>query len=240
MSQFFLAQTDDFFRDRTGGGGGDSCVANDGFCPDWLWDNLDRYQDPTIQHLWLTLIPVAIGFVIALSLGMLAHRQRWLILPVGGFLGALYTIPSAAAFLLLLPITGRGNDTAIIALTAYTLVLIFRNVVTGLAGVPQETVDAARGMGMSDRQILFKVEFPLALPEILAGLRIAAATTVGLAAFAYLAGADGLGHVLKEQIQFKTNVIAVGVILTLMAAFFDLAVLSIQRLVSPWRRTVPS
>lgn len=224
---------DSFFTDRSNGGG---CVADNGFCPDWIWDNLDRYQDPTIEHLWLTLIPVSIGFVIALSLGLLAHRNRWLIAPVGGLLGALYTIPSAAAFLLLLPVTGRGDDTAMIALTAYTLILVFRNVVTGLASVPAEAVDAANGMGLTRQQILLKIEFPLALPEILAGLRIAAATTVGLAAFAYLAGAGGLGPVLKEQFTFKSNVFMVGLILTLMAAMLDLIVLAVQRAYSPWQR----
>lgn len=234
MSSLPLA-ADSFFTDRSEGGG---CVAGNGFCPDWIIDNLDRYEDPTIQHLWLTLIPVAIGFVIALSLGLLAHRQRWLIAPIGGLLGALYTIPSAAAFLLLLPVTGRGNDTAIIALTVYTLILIFRNVITGLSAVPAEAVDAAEGMGLTRQQILLQVELPLALPEILAGLRIAAATTVGLAAFAYLAGADGLGPVLEEQFTFKSNVFMVGLILTLMAAALDLIVLGVQRALSPWRRAV--
>ena len=126
-------------------------------------------------------------------MGLIAHRQSWLITPLTGLTSAIYTIPSISSFLLLLPITGRGNDTAIVALTAYTLVIIFRNVITGLAGVPQDAVDAARGMGLTSRQLLFRVELPLALPEIIAGLRIAAATTVGLAAFAYLAGAGGLG-----------------------------------------------
>lgn len=232
MSAVLLAQSD-FSRDRTGDG---NCVASDGFCPDWIWDNLDRYKDPFIEHFWLTAVPVGIGFVIALFLGLLAHRQRWLIIPVGGVLTAIYTIPSAAAFLLLLPVTGRGNDTAIVAMTAYTLVLIFRNVVTGLAGVPRESVDAARGMGMTDLQVLLRVELPLAMPEILAGLRIAAATTVGLVAFAYLAGAGGLGPILREQFAFKSNVAVVGVLLTFMAAFYDLFVLAVLRVLSPWQR----
>jgi osmoprotectant transport system permease protein len=227
-----LAQ-DTFFRDRVGDTG---CPGNNGICLNWVVHHLDRYQDPFFEHVYLTVVPVAIGFAIALTLGLIAHRQRWLITPLTGLTSALYTVPSIAAFLLLLPVTGRGNDTAIVALTAYTLVIIFRNVITGLNGVPQDSVDAARGMGLTSRQLLFRVELPLALPEILAGLRIAAATTVGLAAFAYLAGAGGLGRNIDQDIVFRGNVLACGALLTLLAAALDLLVLSFQRFVTPWRR----
>ena len=222
-----------FLRDRSNGGG---CPGNNELCLNWVLHHLDRYRDPFIEHVYLTVVPVAIGFAIALTLGLIAHRQRWLITPVTGLTSALYTVPSIAAFLLLLPVTGRGNDTAIVALTAYTLVIIFRNAITGLAGVPQHAVDAARGMGLTSRQLLFRVELPLALPEILAGLRIAAATTVGLAAFAYLAGAGGLGRNIDSDITFQGNVLACGVLLTLLAAALDLLVLTFQRFVTPWRR----
>jgi osmoprotectant transport system permease protein len=222
-----------FVRDRAGETG---CPGNNGLCLNWVIDHLDRYQTPFIEHIYLTIVPVTLGFAIALTMGLVAHRQRWLITPLTGFTSAIYTVPSIAAFLLLLPITGRGNDTAIVALTAYTLVIIFRNVITGLAGVPQDAIDAARGMGLTSRQQLFKVELPLALPEILAGLRIAVATTVGLAAFAYLAGAGGLGRNIDVDIAFRGNVVACGALLTLLAAALDLVVLSFQRLVTPWRR----
>jgi osmoprotectant transport system permease protein len=226
-----------FVRDRAGETG---CPGNNGLCLDWVAHHLDRYQTPFLEHVYLTVVPVAIGFAIALTLGLLAHRRRWLITPLTGFTSALYTVPSISAFLLLLPVTGRGNDTAIVALTAYTLVIIFRNVITGLAGVPSEAIDAARGMGLTSRQRLFRVELPLALPEILAGLRIAVATTVGLAAFAYLAGAGGLGHNIDVDIAFRGNVLACGVLLTLLAAALDLGVLTFQRLVTPWRRAISS
>lgn len=223
-----------FVRDRTGQS---NCVSEDGFCPQWIWDNFDRYLTPTWEHLYLTLISVAIGFAIAVSLGLLAHRRRWLVGPITWVTSVLYTIPSPAAFLLLLPLTGRGNVTAIVALTAYTQVIIFRNVVNGLQGVSADIVDAAAGTGMTANQRLFKVEVPLALPEILAGLRIAAATTVGLAAFAYLAGAGGLGRSIDQDIEFQGNVLVCGVLLTLLAAALDIAVLTFQRLMTPWRRT---
>jgi osmoprotectant transport system permease protein len=232
-----IAQGGGFVRDRAGGTG---CPGNNGICLDWVLHHLDRYQTPFFEHVYLSIVPVAIGFAIALTLGLVAHRQRWLITPLTGLTSALYTVPSIAAFLLLLPVTGRGNDTAIVALTAYTLVIIFRNVITGLAGVPQDAVDAARGMGLTSRQLLFRVEVPLALPEILAGLRIAVATTVGLAAFAYLAGAGGLGRNIDSDISFRGNVLACGVLLTLLAAALDLAVLTFQRAVTPWRRAASS
>jgi osmoprotectant transport system permease protein len=226
---------DGFVHNRAGESG---CPGNNGVCLDWIVHHLDRYQTPFFEHVYLTVVPVTIGFVIALTLGLVAHRQRWLITPLTGFTSALYTVPSISAFLLLLPITGRGNDTAIVALTAYTLVIIFRNVITGLAGVPPDTIDAARGMGLTSLQRLFRVELPLALPEILAGLRIAAATTVGLAAFAYLAGAGGLGNNIDREIDFRGNVLACGILLTLLASALDLLVLTFQRAVTPWRRAV--
>jgi len=222
-----------FLRDRAGDTG---CPGNNEICLGWISEHLDRYQTPFVEHVYLTVIPVALGFAIALSLGLLAHRQRWLITPLTGMTSAIYTIPSISAFLLLLPITGRGNDTAIVALTAYTLVIIFRNVITGLGGVPEHAIDAARGMGLTSRQLLFRIELPLALPEILAGLRIAAATTVGLAAFAYLAGAGGLGRNIDQDIEFQGNVLVCGILLTLLAAALDALVLTFQRFMTPWRR----
>ena len=232
-----IAQSGGFVRDRTGSS---NCVSDNGFCPDWIANNLDRYWTPLLQHVYLVVVSVSIGFTIALSLGLLAHRKRWLIGPLTGVTGALYTIPSIAMFFLLQPLLGRGNTPAIVGLAIYTQVIIFRNVVTGLANVPAEMVDAAAGMGMTPNQRLFKVEVPLALPEILAGLRIAIATTVGLAAYSALAGAGGLGQklIVPSDIGFKSNVVVAGGLVTLLAAALDLLVLFGQRLLTPWRRAV--
>jgi osmoprotectant transport system permease protein len=215
---------------------GKGCVAENGFCPSWIVDNFHRYLDPFWQHVYLTVVTIAIGFAISFTLALIAHRRRWLTGPVTGFTGVLYTVPSAAAFLLLLPITGRGYLTAFVALISYTLLIIFRNITTGLRNVPPEMVDAARGMGLTDRQILWKVELPLAVPEILAGLRIAITTTVGLATLAFLAGAGGLGAKISAQIDFKSNVVTAGGLAVLLAAVLDLLVLGVQRAVTPWRR----
>jgi osmoprotectant transport system permease protein len=213
-----------------------SCVADNGFCPDWIVDNLDRYTDPLLKHIFLSLVSVGIGFAIAFGLALIAHRRRFLVGPITQITGILYTLPSLAVFFLLLPVTGRGNTTAIIALVAYTLLIIFRNIITGLDNVPAETKDAARGMGLTDNQLLWRVELPLALPEILAGLRIATTTTVGLATLAFFAGAGGLGEQIFADINFKSNVVTAGGLAILLAAALDAIILLAQRAVTPWTR----
>jgi osmoprotectant transport system permease protein len=215
---------------------GPSCVESNGFCPSWIADNFSRYEKPFWQHLELTLIAVAVGFAIAFSLALLAYRRRWLIAPITQVTGVLYTLPSVAVFFLLLPITGRGKLTALIALVAYTLLIIFRNVITGLEGVPAEARDAGRGMGLTPRQLLWRVELPLALPEIMAGLRIAVTTTVGLTALVFLAGAGGLGGAIFADTQFRSNVVVAGGLCVLLAVVLDLAVLALQKALTPWTR----
>ena len=224
-----LAQVE--IRDRS-----DTCVADNGFCPGWIADNLDRYWDPLQQHVKLVLISVVIGFVVAALLALLAHRRRRLIAPITNATGILYTIPSVAAFFLLLPLTGRGDDTAIIALTAYTLLILFRNMIDGLDSVPDDARDAGRGMGLTRRQLLWRVELPLALPAILAGLRVATTTTVGLASLAFFAGAGGLGEVIQENLAFKSDVVMASLFCVLLAAVLDGLILLAQRAMTPWSR----
>lgn len=212
------------------------CVANNGFCPSWIWHHLSLYGRPLRQHVELTVVAVAVGFLIAFTLALIAHRRRWLIAPITGVTGVLYTIPSLAAFFLLLPITGRGFLTAEIALTAYTLLIIFRNVTEGLDAVPDDSRDAARGVGLTDRQLLLRVELPLALPAIFAGLRVAATTTVALATLAVFAGAGGLGEPINAQFAFKSNVVTAGVICVLLAIVLDVALRGAEWIATPWAR----
>jgi len=211
-------------------------VAEDGFCPEWIVQNWDRYVEPFFQHVLLTVVSVTIGFVIAAAMAVVAHRRRRLNGPLVGFTEALFTIPSASAFLLLLPFTGFGTVSAVIALTAYSLNAMLRSMVTGLAGVPEDIKDAARGMGLTERQLLWRVEMPLALPEIFAGLRIASVTTVGLATLAFLIGAGGLGESIESQISFKSNVVVAGGLCVLLAIALDLLIRSVQRATTPWVR----
>ena len=220
-------------RDRSGE---ESCVADNGFCPEWIWDNFDRYVDPFWEHVYLTVAAVAVGFAISFALALLAYKRRWMIGPIVTATGILYTIPSLAAFFLLLPITGRGTTTALIALVAYTLLILFRNVLAGLDNVPDEAKDAGRGMGLTERQLLWRIELPLAIPEIVAGLRVAATTTVGLATLAFFAGAGGLGGEIFADINFKSNVVTAGGLCVLLAVALDLGLLLVQRLITPWSR----
>jgi osmoprotectant transport system permease protein len=215
------------------------CVSNNGFCPAWIADNWHRYEHPFWQHVYLTVIAVVVGFLIAATLALIAYRRRWLIAPITVTTGVMYTIPSLSLFFLLQPITGRGNTTALIALVSYTLLIIFRNVLAGLDNVAPETRDAARGLGLTEAQVLWKVELPLALPEIMAGLRVASTTTVGLATLAFFAGAGGLGGSIFADLNFKSNVIVAGGLCVLLAVVLDVLILGAQRALTPWRRVRP-
>jgi osmoprotectant transport system permease protein len=234
-----LAQLgDDFFSDREGAA--EECPGNNGLCLGWVADNFNDYVDPLWEHVLLSIVPLAIGFVIATTLALVAHRYRLLAPFFLFFVGALFTIPSIAFYLILLNITGRGFTTAVVVLTAYTQVLIYRNVLTGLEEVPAETVDVAEGMGLTRRQILFRVELPMALPTIFAGLRIAASSTVGIAGFAFFAGAGGLGGEIFADPAFKGNVVTASVLMILLAAVLEVVVLAVQRFFTPWERAVAS
>jgi osmoprotectant transport system permease protein len=231
----------DFFRERTTGTL--PCQANEAhlFCWDWAKENIDRYGTPTQQHLEIVLISVLVGFVIAFALALIAHRTRWLQPPLLTATGILYTIPSIAFFFLLLPVTGFGRDTAIIVLSAYTLQIIYRNTMLGLNNVPDSAKDAARGMGFTDRQILWKVELPLAVPEIIAGLRVATASTIAIATLVVLISAGGLGtEMYGSNFNFPTAIIIAAAIIGLMVLAFDLLFLTAQRLMTPWRKARPT
>jgi osmoprotectant transport system permease protein len=217
-------------------GGSDSCVASNGFCPDWIAENIDRYWTPLLEHVYLTLMPLTIGFAISFGLAIVAYKRRWLINPVTQVTGILYTIPSVAAFFLLQPVTGLGYTTAMVALVSYTLLIIFRNITTGLRNVPAETRDAAIGQGLTERQVLFRVELPMAVPEIMAGLRIATTTTVGLAALVFLAGGGGLGDAIFDAVTFRSNVLVAGGLCVLLAIVLDRLILVIEKSLTPWTR----
>ncbi|HUB98785.1 MAG TPA: ABC transporter permease [Solirubrobacterales bacterium] len=208
------------------------------FCWDWARENIDRFGTPTLQQFELVAISVVLGFAVAFTLALIAHRRRWLRPPLLAGTGILYAIPSISFFLLLLPITGRSRETAIIALSAYTLQIIYRNVTVGLDNVPDSAKDSARGMGMTDRQILWRVELPLALPEIIGGLRIATVSTIAIATLAVFAGAGGLGtQILGEgHLRFPTAIVVVIAIVVVLAFIFDAILLTIQYLSTPWRR----
>jgi osmoprotectant transport system permease protein len=226
---------------REPGTGATTCEGkNEAFCPGFVADNIDDYVTPLVEHVVLVLGSVLAGFAVAMLLAVLSHGRRWLIPPFIGFTGVIYTIPSIALFMLLLPITGRGTLTALIALALYNLQIIYRNANAGLANVPAAARDAGAGVGMTSRQLLWRVELPLALPEIIAGLRIATVSTVAIATLAIFAGAGGLGEVLyNEGIQrdvFKTNIVFGSALAVALAIGFDGLLVAVQRLAAPWQR----
>jgi osmoprotectant transport system permease protein len=219
-------------------GGGGSCVReNRTFCWDWFHDHWgDTFQPALLQHIKLTLIAVGIGFVLALGAALLAHRRGWFETPFTLVSGILYTIPSLALFQLLVPFTGLTVTTAEIALVSYTLLILFRNILTGLRDVPPEVRESARGMGLSSRQVLWRVELPLALPAIVAGLRVAVVTVISLATVAAFVVDEGLGAPIFQSISspFNTAFIAAGALAVLLALTADAILVVAQRLLTPW------
>ena len=207
---------------------------------DWSWvgDHGDDILARLREHATLTLWALLLGLVIAFPLALLSAGQRPMRAVVIGLTGVLYTIPSLAAFALLLPFTGLSRTTAIIPLATYTLLILIRNIFAGLDGVPVEVQDAAIGMGYSRMRKLFRVDLPLALPTIFAGIRIALVTVIGLIPVAALIGQGGLGQLMRDGFErdFRTPLV-VGVVLTVaLAVTADLLVLGIQRMVTPWTR----
>jgi osmoprotectant transport system permease protein len=236
-----LAAAGPVIPDFGGGGASNNCVRENGtFCVNWFRDNWSGIFVPALgQHLKLVAIAIVIGFVISSVLALVAHRYRWTEKTITVITGILYTIPSLALFQILVPVTGLSLLTSEIALVSYTLLILFRNMLEGLRGVPADVRDAARGMGLTDRQALWQVELPLALPAIVAGLRIATVTIISLATVAAFVVNEGLGKPIFDAIQsntFKTEIFAAGGLAVAMALFADAALVLVQRRLTPWAR----
>lgn len=217
----------------------ESCLAQNAWvCPEYVQTRADDILVALREHITLTVTAVALGLLVALPLALLARRFRPAEPAVMGMTTALYAIPSLALFGLLLPFTGIGEVTVIIGLTLYSLTILVRNIVAGLDGVPDEVRDAARGMGYGRARLLMRVEMPLALPAIMAGLRVATVSTVALATVGTLVGAGGLGNLLNTGLQssFKAEVLTASVLCVLLAVVADLLLLGTQWLLTPWRR----
>ena len=206
---------------------------------DWVLENLDVLARRIGEHLLVTVIAVVAGFVISFALALLVRRFPRIYPTILAISSVLYAIPSIALFVLFIPITGLSLLTAEIALVSYTLVILVRNIVTGLRGVPAEVVEAARGMGYTDGQRLWRIELPIALPIIVAGLRIATVTTIGLVTIATLIGMGGLGYLIVNigvRQRFPTATITGVVLVVLISTIVDLGLLAMQRRLTPWSR----
>lgn len=223
-------------------GHGSACVTGDHlFCWDWVRQHWgDTLEPHLVQHVELTLIAVSIGFAIAFALALLTHRVGALDHPVAIVAGLIYTIPSLVAFQILIAYSGLSTTTVVIPLVGYSLVILYPNIVAGLRAAPPEVLEAARGMGLTQRQVLTRVELPLALPAIFGGLRIAVVSTVAIATIAALVGDRGLGYpiflAMGLPTPFKTEIYAAGVLVVALALSLDLILVAARRSLVRWTR----
>ncbi len=209
---------------------------------DWGWisDNTALIRAATVEHVVLTVVSVGVGMVLSLGLALLALRWRALTGPILAVGGILYSVPSLAAFALLVPFFGFTATTAVIALTTYTMLILVRNILIGLDGIPPEVVEAARGQGYTENQILWQVRLPLAVPVIMAGVRVATVTVIGLVTVTALIGLGGLGDLILTGFRLLPPLpvmILVGTVLSVvLAVAFDLSLVGLQRVLTPWTR----
>jgi osmoprotectant transport system permease protein len=223
-------------------GHGSACVTGDHvFCWDWVKQHWgDTLEPHLVQHIELTLIAVSIGFAIAFALALITHRVRALDQPVAIAAGLIYTIPSLVAFQLLIAYSGLSTTTVVIPLVGYSLVILYPNIIAGLRSAPPEVLEAARGMGLTQRQVLTRVELPLALPAIFGGLRIAVVSTVAIGTVAALVGDRGLGYpiflAMGLPTPFRTEIYAAGVLVVALALSLDLILVAARRSLVRWTR----
>ena len=205
----------------------------------WVLDHLEEIRVQGLEHLQLTFLAVALGLLISFPLSVYAFRHRRFYVPLTAVTGILYTMPSLALFAILTPFTGLSFTTAEIGLVGYTLLILIRNIVAGLSGVPDDVREAALGMGYSRRQLLWRVELPLALPVIMAGVRIATVTTIGLVTVTALIGQGGFGYFILLGLSrfFSTATILGAVLSVLLAIVVDRVLILAERRLSPWARS---
>jgi osmoprotectant transport system permease protein len=211
------------------------------FCWGWVRDHWgDTLEPHLVEHVKLTLISVAIGFVLAFGLALLTHRVRALDQPVSVTAALIYTIPSIALFQILIPFLGLSDWTVEVPLIGYSLVVLYPNITAGLRAAPTEVLEAARGMGLRPRQVLLRVELPLAVPAIIDGLRIAVVSTISIATIAALIGDRGLGYPILIALQaptpFRTEIYSAGFLVVALALTFDLVLVATRRTLVKWAR----
>ncbi|MGW2848143.1 ABC transporter permease [Streptomyces sp. NPDC001274] len=217
----------------------DDCLArNEWICGAYLTSRRGILRDAVVQHVQLTAVSVLIGLAVAVPLALAARRWRWAAGPVLGLTTVLYTVPSLAMFSLLLPVYGLSASLVVTGLVLYSLTLLVRNILAGLRAVPEETRQAARGMGYGPLRLLLTVELPLALPAAMAGLRIATVSAVSLVTVGAIVGYGGLGNLIYSGMNtyFKAQVLTASVLCVLIAVTADLLLLLVQRQLTPWTR----
>jgi osmoprotectant transport system permease protein len=205
---------------------------------DWVDRHRDQIKDASLEHLRLTLIAVVVGFAISAVLSVVALRFRWSYGPITWLTGFLYTIPSLALFVLLVPLTGFITLTGEIGLVSYTLLILIRNIVAGVDGVPASVKEAADGMGYRPARRFLAIDLRLATPAIIAGLRIATVTTIGLVTVTGLIGLGGYGSLIDDGLKrtFSTPIVVGAGLSVVMAVTLDLLLVVLERSLTPWSR----
>ena len=222
---------------------GPSCysrLTNEWICGQYLQDRQSELVDATVEHIAITVISVLVGVVIAFPLALLARRLPRLESTILGFSTGIYTIPSLALFPLLVPFTGLSPTTVVIGLALYALTILVRAMLEGLRAVPAEVRESATGLGYGPTRLLFRVELPLALPVIMAGLRVATVSTVALTTVGSLVAYGGLGNLIRDGVStnFRAELFSAAVLCVLLAIVLDVLIVLMQRLLTPWTRGV--
>jgi osmoprotectant transport system permease protein len=202
-------------------------------------ENTSAIMTALQEHVLLTVVAVLVACLVAFPLAVLAARRPRLAGPVLGISGVIYTIPSLALFAILAPFTGASKTTVLIGLVLYALLVLVRNTLVGLRAVPEEVLDAARGMGYGPRQMLWRVEVPVALPTIMVGVRVATVSTVALVTVGVIVGYGGLGQLLLAGFQnnfYRAEIMTATVLTVALALFLDVLLLLLTRWLTPWTR----
>jgi osmoprotectant transport system permease protein len=220
---------------------GPSCysrLTNDWICGQYLADRSGEIVDATVEHVWITVVSVLLGLLIAFPLALLARRYVRLESTILGISTGIYTIPSLALFPLLVPFTGLSPTTVVIGLALYALTVLVRAMLEGLRAVPEEVRESATGLGYGAGRLLFRVELPLALPVIMAGLRVATVSTVALTTVGSLVAYGGLGNLIRDGVStnFRAELLTAAVLCVLLAVLLDVLIVLVQRLLTPWTR----
>ena len=215
-----------------------SRLTNEWICRQYVEDFRPEIQHATVEHLQITALAVLLGVLIAFPLALLARRYGRLESSVVGVATGIYTIPSLALLPLMVPFTGLSKTTVVIALALYALTILVRAILEGLRGVPDEVVESARGLGYGSTRLLFRVELPLAIPVIMAGLRVATVSTVALTTIGSLVAYGGLGNLIKDGVNsnFRAELFTASVLCVVLAVLLDVVIVTSQRVLTPWTR----
>jgi osmoprotectant transport system permease protein len=219
-----------------------SRLTNEWICGQYVEDRQSEIVDATVEHLLITIAAVALGVLIAFPLALMARRYPRLESAILGISTGIYTIPSLALFPLLLPFTGLSPTTVVAGLALYALTILVRSMLEGLRAVPDEVRESAAGLGYGPTRMLFRVELPLALPVIMAGLRVATVSTVALTTVGSLVSYGGLGNLIKEGVEtnFRAELFTAAVLCVLLAVVLDVIIVTTQRFMTPWARGATS